>query len=110
MIETLSGVLADLDRQGYVQHFWVVGNELQTVGSPKTFATNEVVIREYHRFEGVSDPDDMSIVFALESVTGTRGTLVDAFGVYASPVVSAVMANVAFGDRRRPDTRQPPEP
>jgi hypothetical protein len=53
-----------------------------------------LTIRDYQRFEGVSDPDDMSIVYALESADGTRGALVDAFGVYASPAVAAVMERV----------------
>jgi len=52
------------------------------------------MIREYHRFEGVSDPDDMSIVYAIESQSGTRGTLVDAFGVYSNPAVSAFLKDV----------------
>jgi hypothetical protein len=36
---------------------------------------------------------------AIESREGTRGTLVDAFGVYASPAVAAVLEGVPF---RRP--------
>ncbi len=58
------------------------------------FTAHEVVIEEFDRFEGVSDPDDMSIVYAIESVNGTRGFLVDAFGVYASPVVNNFLAAV----------------
>jgi hypothetical protein len=36
----------------------------------------------------------MSIVYAIEGGDGTRGTLVDAFGVYASPAVGRVLASV----------------
>ena len=36
----------------------------------------------------------MSIVYAIESRDGTRGTLVDAFGVYSNPAVSAVLEGV----------------
>jgi hypothetical protein len=46
-----------------------------------------VVIRKVARFEGVSDPDDMSVIYAIESRGGLRGTLVDAFGVYSDPAV-----------------------
>jgi len=39
----------------------------------------------------------MAIVYAIETVNGTRGTLVDAFGVYASPAISAFLDRVRFG-------------
>jgi hypothetical protein len=52
------------------------------------------MIREYHRFEGVADPDDMAIVYAVESLDGTRGLLADAFGVHSNPIVSAFLRDV----------------
>jgi hypothetical protein len=36
----------------------------------------------------------MAIVYAIESTDGTRGSLVDAFGTYASPTVSAFLDDV----------------
>lgn len=38
----------------------------------------------------------MAIVYTIESLSGMRGTLADAFGVYSSPVVSAFVNNVAI--------------
>jgi hypothetical protein len=52
------------------------------------------VIREYQRFEGVSNPDDMAIVYAIESLNRVRGSLVDAFGVYSDPAVSTFLPAV----------------
>jgi hypothetical protein len=52
------------------------------------------VIREYHRFEGVSDPDDMCIVYGIEGQGGIRGTLVDAYGAYSDAAVSALLQGV----------------
>ena len=64
--------------------------------SGKAFGSQDVIIREYDRFEGVSDPDDMAILYALESSSGTHGTLVDAFGVYSNPAISAYLRGVRF--------------
>jgi hypothetical protein len=36
-----------------------------------------------YRFEGDSNPDDSSIVYAISSNTGLKGTLVDAYGAYS---------------------------
>ena len=38
----------------------------------------------------------MSIIYAIETRSGIRGTLVDAFGVYADPQVGEFMADVAL--------------
>ena len=51
----------------------------------------DVRIVDHYRFEGTSDPDDMSVIYALEARDGTRGTLTDAFGTYADPSVGAVL-------------------
>jgi hypothetical protein len=90
---TLAGTLDDLVRRGFTERFRVAGGGLRATEG-KTFRADELTIREFHRFEGVSDPDDMSIVYAIESRDGTRGTLVDAFGVYSNPDVSAVLEGV----------------
>ena len=91
---TLSGAIEQLAGQGYTEHFQVSGNKLRALHSKKEFAANELVIRGYERVEGVSDPGDMAIVFAIESRNGTRGTLVDAFGVYSNPAISAFLDNI----------------
>jgi hypothetical protein len=91
MDATLSGVLDDLARRGFTAHFGVVSDRLQVLDDGRVYRADELTIREYHRFEGVSDPDDMAIVYALESWDGTRGTLVDAFGAYANPAVGVAL-------------------
>ena len=94
---TLAKTIDELARCGFIEHFGVSGDGLLSFDSGRTFSADEVVIREYHRFEGVSDPDDMSIVYAIEGEGGARGTLVDAFGAYADPTVSSFLQGVAFG-------------
>lgn len=91
---TLVGALDDLARRGFTERFGVAGDGLRATEGGKTFRAEDLMIREFYRFEGVSDPDDMSIVYAIESRDGTRGTLVDAFGVYADPAVGTVLRNV----------------
>jgi hypothetical protein len=97
MIElTLAGVMDDLARSGFVEHFGVRGEELRSFDSGRSFRPGEVMVREFHRFEGTSDPDDMAIVYAIEGKGGVRGTLVDAFGAYSDPTVSAFLARVSL--------------
>jgi len=97
--DTLAGVIEDLARRGFAANFGVVHSRLRALDSGKSFAAEELVIREYHRFEGASNPDDMSIVYAIETRSGMRGTLVDAFGVYSNPVVSEFLKDVPIQRR-----------
>jgi hypothetical protein len=65
--------------------------ELRLAGTDRRFRPEDLRIRNHFRFEGTSDPGDMSIVYALEARDGTRGILVDAFGTYADPAVGAIL-------------------
>ncbi len=91
---TLASVVDDLDRQGFTEHFMAAHGALRSVSSGDTFSADEVRISKCYRFEGVSDPDDMSIVYAIETRNGVCGTLVDAFGVYSDPSVGEFVEDV----------------
>jgi hypothetical protein len=101
-IPTLAGTMDELAGRGFTEHFILANGKLRAATSGKVFTAEEVLISEYHRFEGVSDPDDMAILYALETRSGLRGTLADAFGVYADPMVGAFMKQVVRGARPRP--------
>lgn len=103
-------MLNSLDNEGFTEHFAVRGDQLVGLTSGTPFAANEVVIRRVERFEGMSDPDDMSIVYAIESLSGMRGTLIDAFGVYSNPVVSDFVHKVEVQYRRRAAREAAPAP
>jgi hypothetical protein len=95
------GALEALRGQGFTASFVVKDGALRPGNGSRTYRPGEVTIREYRRFEGTSDPDDMSIVYAIETADGVKGTLVDAFGVYASPGVTAFMEQVEI-ERNKP--------
>lgn len=97
---TLAGAMGELDRRGFVEHFMLANGCLLGLPSGKKFRPDEVCVSEVYRFEGVSDPDDMAVLYALETRSGLHGTLADAFGVYADPGVGAFMKEVALRRRR----------
>ena len=91
---TLTSTIEDLARRGFTEGFRVADGGLRAVGTGQRLRTEDLVIREYHRFEGASDPDDMAIVYAIEGKGGIRGILADAFGVYSDPETAAVLKDV----------------
>ena len=96
---TLAGALDELARRGFTARFQVFDGGLRAAGGEETMRPKDLVIREYYRFEGISDPDDMAILYALKTKSGVRGTLADAYGTYSDPSVGAFMDDVAIFGR-----------
>ena len=86
--------LKALETRGFTTNFEFLNNTFCAVDSGKTFKAEELSILEHHRFEGVSDPDDESILYAIETSNGIRGTIADAYGVYSNPELEAFMEKV----------------
>jgi hypothetical protein len=93
-VMTLAGTMEDLARRGFTEQFVLKAGGMRALPSGGTFSAGQLVVAEHYRFEGVSDPDDMAILYAIETLGGLRGTLADAFGVYSDPAVGAFMADV----------------
>jgi hypothetical protein len=98
--ESEAPAIEALRAQGFTGNFIAAAGTLHLLDGSRAFRPEELIIRDFQRFEGISDPDDLSIVYAIESRDGTKGTLVDAFGVYASPTIAAVLERVKI--QRRP--------
>lgn len=90
----VAGAIDELTRRGFPENLRVAHGSVQVVRTGERLRSEDLVIRAYYRFEGVSDPDDLAIVYGIESKSGPRGVLVDAFGVYADPALSAVLQDV----------------
>lgn len=92
--ESLLEAIEDLARRGFMENFMLVEGGLWASGRGRVYRPGELVIVEHHRFEGESNPDDMSVVYAIECRDGVRGIVVDAFGAYASPDLGNFLRNV----------------
>jgi hypothetical protein len=86
--------IQDLKRRGFTANFEFLGQSFRDVDSGRTFKANELTIVEHYRFEGASDPDDMSVVYAIEIVGGPKGLIADAFGLYANPDLGGFLEKV----------------
>ena len=72
-----------LAKDGFTENFRVADGRLHPFSSQTlSYGPEEVTIVDFYRFEGESDPDDMSILYALECADGTRGTISSAYGTY----------------------------
>ena len=84
-----------LEEKGYTNQFRVEKKMLQSLtDKKKKYKSKDVKAVNFYRFEGVSNPDDMSILYAIETTDGEKGTLVDAYGVYSDDDTGAFMQEV----------------
>ena len=93
-LKTLQACLAKMIADGYTEDFKAEDDGLRALRSDRVYQPNEVSVVNYFRFEGPSNPDDMSIMYVIETNDGTKGTLVDAYGTYASPEVNQFIVEV----------------
>jgi len=86
--------IEELKKSGFTANFEFLNQEFRDVDSGRTFKADELTIVEHYRFEGASDPDDMSVLYAIESDDGLKGIVADAFGLYANPDLGGFLENV----------------
>ncbi|MCC3156063.1 hypothetical protein LJ737_02385 [Hymenobacter sp. 15J16-1T3B] len=92
----LVNVEKKLTADGFTADFAVQDGRLCVMGSDKnvSYAPEEVTIVDFYRFEGESNPDDMSILYAIEAHDGTRGTISNAFGTYGDDQIDTFLRKV----------------
>jgi hypothetical protein len=87
--------LKRLEEKGYTDQFKVEKKLLLSLtDAKKKYKPKDVKAVNFYRFEGISDPDDMSILFAIETCDGNKGTLIDAYGHYSDDDTGAFMQEV----------------
>jgi hypothetical protein len=93
-LKTLVSCVNALVNKGFDEDFKVNDKGLRSLKTDKVYQPQEVKVVSFYRFEGSTDPADESILYAIETNDGHRGTLVDAYGPYSDSKVTAFMSQV----------------
>lgn len=80
--------------KGYTEDFRAEENGLICGDGKIIYRPSQIQVVDFYRFEGITDPGDMSILYVIETDDGTRGTLVDAYGTYSDAAVSKIITEV----------------
>ena len=70
--ETLSKAIQVLKKDGYEYDFNLHPDAIECVDLGKKFSPNEFHVDAVYRFEGMTDPDDSSVLYAISSTHGGR--------------------------------------
>ncbi len=81
--ESLSYAIEDLKQKGFDKDFNQREEHLECPQNKQHYAPEDFTITHAYRFEGMSSAGDNSVLYGIEAADGTKGLLVDAYGVYA---------------------------
>ena len=84
--DTVTEAIKGLKDRGFTVDFNLLENCL--VCNDTRFDVDDFEIVEFYRFEGDSDPSDEAVVYAIESVNGIKGVLVNGYGISADALSS----------------------
>lgn len=84
--DTLSEAVEGLKARGFTLDFNLQHDKIFCPTLKMHYSPHEFEVVEVHRFEGDSNPDDASVLYALQTVMGDKGMLVDAYGAYADSI------------------------
>lgn len=95
--DTVLDALNDLKKRGYTTDFNLVFDKVKCEATGVCLSPSQFEITEHYRFEGMSNPDDNAIVYAIEAKDGSRkGVLVSAYGVYSDAVSADMMQKLTI--------------
>lgn len=94
--ENLVEALNALKQQGYTHDFNISTDTdcIECKALQLTLAPEEFTVTHVYRFEGMTNPEDQSVLYAIESDKGLKGTLVNAYGLYSDPVSDKLIAKL----------------
>ncbi|MFA6944635.1 MAG: phosphoribosylpyrophosphate synthetase [Pedobacter sp.] len=94
LLEAVNG----LRSRGYNYDFHYEDACLFCASISEKFQADDLKITEYYRFEGMSDPEDSSVIYAIESKQGHKGIIIDAYGAYSDEHKTAFLSNIKVVD------------
>ena len=100
--DTLSQVITRLRQQGYTDDL------NRHADNPLWLDPTAYRIDAVYRFEGPTNPDDESILYALSSVKhGVKGVLVNGYGLSADAETAVIEAELVRWSDHQPNSDQP---
>ena len=95
----LDKCLNKLEADGYKDQFKVEKGKLNDLSNKKKYKAKDIKAVNFYRFEGASDPDDTSILYAIETCDGRRGTLIDAYGIYSDDETTPFLKQIEISKK-----------
>ncbi|MDX1428322.1 MAG: phosphoribosylpyrophosphate synthetase [Salegentibacter mishustinae] len=98
---TLSQAINKLKlEEGYEHDFNLLDEKIELKAENETFEVEEFEVDKVLRFEGMSNPDDNAILYAITTSNNRKGILVDGYGTYSGQVSEKMLKKLDLKDHR----------
>ncbi len=93
---TLSETINGLKMEGYTLDFNLQDDCIACQSSTTILSPEDFEIDKVYRFEGASNPDDESVLYAISSSKfGVKGLLVNGYGISADEISDAMIKKLS---------------
>ncbi len=94
--DTLTEALEGLRKEGFIQDYNLKHDYLHCQPDDVELRPADFDIVNVYRFEGMTDPGDETVLYAIEAKNGNKGTLVDAYGMYAEAISTEMAQKLRY--------------
>ncbi len=86
---------------GYTEQFDTRDGEIVGLGNKKIYKPEDLLIIMHLRYEGMSNPGDNMILYAIDANDGTKGTMVDNVGGAEPAQSSKIMRKIPMKEEEK---------
>ena len=83
---SLSVAIQKLQEEGYEADFNLCNAGVENRKKKKVYPASDLEVVRYYRFEGQSYPADNTVLYVIETASGEKGLLMDAYGAYSGNI------------------------
>ncbi len=76
---------------GFTDQYRIVEDQLENLDTKNRYHPKDVSILKEHRYEGMSNPSDTSLLYVIETVDGSKGTILANYGANADNAIHEFM-------------------
>ena len=97
--DNLLDALKDLRQRGFTTDFNIAFDKINCSNTGKALSPAEFEIVEHYRFEGDTDPDNSSVLYAIAALDGSmKGVLINAYGVYSDAISDLLIQKLKMNE------------
>jgi hypothetical protein len=90
--------------KGYTSSYQMIDGKFTDLETNESFTSDQVIIEDEYRYEGMSDPGDMSILYIINVPGRSKGTLLIPYGPSGDGSMGWFMSEVSLNKHNKDKT------
>ncbi|PWI30265.1 hypothetical protein DI383_07345 [Flavobacteriaceae bacterium LYZ1037] len=87
-------LITKYQNKGYTSNFKCEEGSLIELDTKNMYSPKQIIIEREHRFEGMSNPSDMSILYVIKTHDGVKGMVTANYGVNSDTELDDFFKNI----------------